>query len=73
MGQREHVLRDQLQLITTEELAVVLEVTHDTLREWRRLKQGPDFVKTGKNVMYRQKDVMEWLAVNVVMVMRSRL
>lgn len=73
MGPREHLLRDQLGLLTADELALVLEITPDTLREWRRLKQGPDFVKAGKNVMYRQKDVLEWLAVNVVVLMGNML
>ena len=49
----------------------MLDVTTDTLREWRRLKQGPDFVKTGKGVMYRETDLQDWLKRNVVPVVRS--
>ena len=49
---------------------MLLDVSADTLREWRRLKQGPDFVKTGKGVMYREVDIQEWLRHNVVPVMR---
>ena len=66
-------LRGKLEILTQEELAQVLDVTPDTLREWRRLKQGPDFVKAGKNVMYRERDVLSWLAVNVVVVLRGAL
>lgn len=67
---RAKTLRDTLGLLTQDELAHVLEVTPDTLREWRRLKQGPDFVKTGKNVMYRHSDVLAWIKLNVVPVAR---
>lgn len=63
-------LRGKLGLLTQEELALILDVGVETLREWRRLKQGPDFVKAGKNVMYREVDVLEWIKLNVVPVMR---
>lgn len=58
--------RVRLGLLTQTELAAVLDVSPDTLREWRRLKQGPDYVKVGKSVMYREKDVMRWLERNIV-------
>lgn len=64
-------LRHKLGLLTQEELAVMLDVSADTLREWRRLKQGPDFVRTGKGVMYREVDIQDWLKHNVVPVRRS--
>lgn len=57
--------------MTIDELAVMLDVTPATLGEWRRLKQGPDFVKTGKSVMYRETDVQDWLKRNVVPVVRA--
>ena len=68
--ERAHSLRAKLGVITQEDLALTLEVSVDTLREWRRLKQGPDFVRTGKGVMYREDDVQEWLKRNVVPVIR---
>ena len=64
-------LRSKLGLVTQEELAVTLELSVDTLREWRRLKQGPDFVRTGKSVMYREVDIQDWLKRNVVPVIRG--
>jgi len=63
-------LRSRLGLVTPDELAETLDLSVETLREWRRLKQGPDFVKCGKNVMYREKDVQDWLERNVVPVVR---
>lgn len=64
------LLRSKLGLITQEDLSLLLDVSVDTLREWRRLKQGPDFVRTGKGVMYREVDIQEWLERNVVPVVR---
>jgi predicted DNA-binding transcriptional regulator AlpA len=71
MQQKAESLRSRLGLVTPEDLAAALDVSVDTLREWRRLKQGPDFVKTGKSVMYREIDVQEWLERNVVPVIRN--
>lgn len=64
-------LRAKLGLLTQDELALLLEVTTETLREWRRLRQGPDFVKAGKGVMYRESDIQDWLKLNVVPVTRT--
>lgn len=65
------LLRVRIGLLTPEELGSMLEVTVETLREWRRLKQGPDYVKTGKSVMYREIDIAQWLERNVVPSYRS--
>lgn len=64
-------LRSKIGLMTSDELAAMLEVAVETLREWRRLKQGPDYVKTGKSVMYREVDIAQWLERNVVPSYRS--
>ena len=61
-----NLLRIRIGLLTPDELGSMLEVTVETLREWRRLKQGPDYVKTGKSVMYREVDVTSWLGRNVI-------
>lgn len=53
------------------ELAGMLEVSEETLREWRRNRTGPDFVKCGKSVLYRESDVQRWLEMNVVPTSRS--
>lgn len=49
-----------------EELAIMLDMSVDTLREWRRTKQGPDYVRAGKCVLYRESDVQDWIKRNVV-------
>lgn len=63
-------LRVLLGVITPEDLARVLDVSVDTLAEWRRLERGPDYVKTGKRVMYRLADVQDWMQRNIVLVTR---
>lgn len=64
-------LRARLGLMTAEELGEMIGVTIGTLAEWRRLGQGPDFVRAGKGVMYREVDVQDWLKRNVVPVVRA--
>jgi predicted DNA-binding transcriptional regulator AlpA len=65
-------IRERIGLLLPAELAGMLEVTEDTLREWRRTKTGPDFVKVGKSVLYREVDVQQWLEMNVVPTTRSK-
>lgn len=65
-GDKGATLRARLGLLSQEELASILDIGVETLAEWRRLKKGPDFVRTGKGVMYRQDDVLTWMKRNVV-------
>lgn len=67
MSLPDHTLRQRLGLLTPTELALVIEVSVNTLREWRRLNQGPAYVKAGKNIMYRESDVREWIKCSVVL------
>lgn len=59
-------LKTDFGLMSQEDLSALVCVTKETLREWRRLKQGPDFVRVGKSVFYRRQDVENWIAANVV-------
>lgn len=65
------LLRDRLGVLSPIELAKLLEVGIDTLREWRRLGQGPDYVKAGKGVLYREDDIIDWMKRNVVVAGRN--
>jgi hypothetical protein len=64
-------LRRQLDIVTQDELAATLQVTKGTLREWRRQGKGPDFVRIGKAIFYRVKDVQEYIAMNLVPTVRG--
>jgi predicted DNA-binding transcriptional regulator AlpA len=52
--------REKLGLMTPEELALALQVTVTTLQTWRVQDQGPRYVKLGKGVFYRYRDVEAW-------------
>lgn len=58
--------RSELDLLTPEELAAALELQVATLAEWRGKDQGPNYIKLGKGVFYRRKDVAAWVEFNVV-------
>ena len=64
-------LRDKIDVLNERELAQLLELEPQTLAVWRMKKNGPDFVKVGKHVLYRRADVMDWLNSNIVMTNRT--
>lgn len=49
---------------TPDGLAEYIDVSRNTLAQWRYRGQGPKFIKVGKKVIYRRTDVEEWLAEN---------
>lgn len=50
------------QLLTTAEVADLLNVAVGTLRWWRHTGVGPKAFKLGaRKVMYRRSDVTDWL------------
>lgn len=54
-------------LRTDKELAKQLNsVDVTTLERWRRLKEGPPFIKVGRQVRYRQSDIDRWLEARTV-------
>jgi predicted site-specific integrase-resolvase len=55
-----------LELWTQAQLAALLNVKPNTLREWRRLGKGPAYIRIQKGVFYRKADVENWLEDNKV-------
>jgi excisionase family DNA binding protein len=49
-------------LLTEQDVAELLKVSLSTLRRWRLLDQGPQFLKVGALVRYKRESVDEWLA-----------
>jgi len=49
-------------LLTETDLSRQLRVSLAALRKWRVMKRGPQFVKIGTLVRYRQHDIDVWLA-----------
>jgi hypothetical protein len=54
------------ELGTPDAVAKYLHTTVDALAQKRYLGNGPKFIKTGRKVLYRWSDVLEWLAHNTI-------
>jgi len=50
-----------LEYLTIEDVAVLLQVSTRTVREWRRMRKGPPGFRMGKFVRYRRSDVELWI------------
>lgn len=46
----------------TEDLAKELRLSPRTVEKWRRTGRGPRFMRVGKVVMYREGDIIDWMA-----------
>lgn len=57
--------RDTLDILTDNELAAALDVSLKTLKHWRAQGQGPKYVRLGRGVFYRRKDITEWINASV--------
>lgn len=49
------------QLLTIEQVAELLQVPVDTLYYWRSTKYGPQAMKVGKYLRWRQDAINAWL------------
>jgi predicted DNA-binding transcriptional regulator AlpA len=48
-------------LITQEQVAARLGVSHFTVRDWRKVNAGPPYVRVGGSIRYWPADVEAWL------------
>ena len=52
-------------LLTTQEVAVHLRVTSQTLMMWRKDGEGPPFIRLGERprgrILYRWSEILKWL------------
>jgi predicted DNA-binding transcriptional regulator AlpA len=53
---------DPNELISADEVARLLRVKEATLTAWRNQERGPAYLKIGRFVHYRRRDICEWLA-----------
>ncbi len=53
--------RDADRLLDVNALAEWLGVSKSTLAKWRLTGTGPPFLKCGKKILHRQRDVSRWL------------
>lgn len=49
------------QLLDSHEVAALLKISPQTLRDWRYQNRGPRYLKLGKAVRYRPADINDWL------------
>ena len=55
-----------IELINTDTVAKLLGLSSPTLRLWRTLGKGPQYVKLGGAVRYRISDLEAWLDSNTI-------
>jgi excisionase family DNA binding protein len=53
--------RDDESLLNESEAAKLLAVSVRTLQAWRTRESGPPFVRLGRAIRYRLKDLIEWV------------
>jgi excisionase family DNA binding protein len=51
-------------LVTEDAAARFLNVSPRTLQAWRMEKRGPAFVRVGRSIRYRRRDLVEWIERN---------
>jgi excisionase family DNA binding protein len=63
-GPKEQFMRaipDSNRLWTIKDLADFLRVPVDTIYKWRSAAEGPRGLRVGRNVRFREADVLAWL------------
>lgn len=53
------------ELLTTEQLAELLDIKPNTIEIWRLKGVGPRFCKLGRTVRYKREDVENWINDNI--------
>lgn len=51
---------EDLELLTSQEVADLLRVPVSTVYYWRETKRGPKGAQVGRHVKYNRKDVLAW-------------
>jgi len=57
-------LRDRVGLVSEAQFAGMMNTSEYTLQYWRAHGTGPRFVKLGRAIYYRLKDIEAWMDVN---------
>ena len=53
-------------LLTEVEAADALRLSTRTLQAWRIKKVGPQFIRAGRAVRYRETDLADWIEASVI-------
>jgi len=61
-----HPTNDSDVLLTEVQAADVLNLSIRTLQAWRIKGGGPSFVRAGRAIRYRRRDLLAWMDANTV-------
>ena len=53
-------------ILTEVEIADFLKLSTRTLQAWRVKKDGPPFIRVGRAIRYRLRDVVRWIEARTV-------
>ena len=59
-------MTDVEHLLTTAEAAEILRLSQPHLEKMRVYGRGPRFVRLGRAIRYRRRDLLAWIEVSVV-------
>lgn len=54
-------------LLTVKETAVIIRRSGITLKRWRKQGKGPSYLRVEGRILYRYRDLMEWVDSNLVL------
>lgn len=57
---------DRKKLLKESEVAEQLQISEKTLRNWRLLRKGINYVKVGTAIRYKQQDVDDFIAMRTI-------
>ena len=63
----------QIAFLTEKQSARLLSISHRTMQAWRRAGVGPDYVRAGRAIRYRRRDLIAWIEANTVEVNNIRM
>jgi hypothetical protein len=61
-----HIPQDADALLNEVQAADLLNLSIRTLQAWRAKRAGPDFVRAGRAIRYRRRDLVAWVETQVV-------
>jgi predicted DNA-binding transcriptional regulator AlpA len=57
---------EESRLLKEDAAAELMDVSVRTLQAWRARQAGPAYVRVGRNVRYRLRDIRSWIDANTV-------
>ncbi|GFO60943.1 hypothetical protein GMST_32680 [Geomonas silvestris] len=60
--QRSKLSYSQSELLTTEQVAALLQMRVSTIQQWRWRGIGPSYARLGRTIRYRRSDVEAYIA-----------